>query len=181
MPCQVVNSQAQLAARLPSLPQQMPTTQAGWTAFLNALNASLQLLKQEQHAPNVLPALFQTFPVSAAAAAVAALTATSCTPSVDNTEQYYGAASLKVAISATGATLTFTGNPIAIAAASRWFCAFQVLAASGVTGSLTVSTSGGHSITESFTVAASAAWQQVWGLFDFRAYPDTQATWEFMF
>lgn len=181
MPCTVVNSQSNLQARLPSLPQNLPRAQGDWIAVLNALNAWGQILKQESHAPNVIPSQFQTFTTTAASAVTAALTAVNCTPSVDGTTQYYGGASLKIVIGATGATLTFSGYPISIAAATRWFGAFQILAPAGCTGSLAVKTSAGHAVTESFTVPASASWQQVWGLFDLRAYADTQATWTLTF
>ena len=181
MPCSVVNSQQNLQARLPTLPQSLPKTQAEWTAFLNSLGTSLQILKQETHPPNIIPQQLQTFGTSTASTSTAALSATNCTPSVDATQQFYGGASLKVVISASGATLAFAGFPIAIAAATRWFCAFQILATSGATGSLTVATSAGHSITENFTISSSAAWQGVWGLFDFRQFGDTQASWTFTF
>ena len=181
MPCSVVNSQQNLQARLPTLPQSLPKTQAEWTAFLNSLGTSLQILKQETHPPNIIPQQLQTFGTSTASTSTAALSATNCTPSVDATQQFYGGASLKVVISASGATLAFAGFPIAIAAATRWFCAFQILATSGATGSLTVATSAGHSITENFTISSSASWQGVWGLFDFRQFGDTQASWTFTF
>ena len=181
MPCTVVNSQAQTQARLPSLPSSMPgVPQGAWTSFLQTLNAWAQILQQESHAPNVLPAQFQTFAANAATPVLAAFTAANCTPSIDATTQYYGGASLKVAIAAAGATLSFTGTPISIAAASRWFAAFSVLATGGCTGSLTVKTAS-TTITESFDVPAGTGWQQVWGLFDLRAIADTQATWELTF
>jgi len=176
-----VNSQAQLQSRLPSIPQQLPQTQADWNAFLATLNQWGAILQQANHSPNVIPTQFQTFTPSAASAVIAALSATNCTPSVDNTQQYYGGASLKVVIGATGAILAFAGFPISIAAATRWFCGLQILAPSGCTASLKVSTSAGHSVTESFTVPSSASWQQVWGLFDLRQYADTQATWTLTF
>src|SRR6185437_7388951 len=181
MPCQVVNSQSQLQARLPSLPQSMPKSQGEWNAFLAALQQWGGILNQQAHPPNIIPPQLQTFGTSTAATSIAALSATNCTPSVDATQQFYGGASLKVVISASGATLAFAGFPIAIAAATRWFCAFQILATSGATGSLTVATSAGHSITENFTISSSAAWQGVWGLFDFRQFGDTQASWTFTF
>ncbi len=181
MPCTVVNSQAQTQARLPSLPSSMPgVPQGAWTSFLQTLNAWAQILQQESHAPNVLPAQFQTFAANAATPVLAAFTAANCTPSIDATTQYYGGASLKVAIAAAGATLSFTGTPISIAAASRWFAAFSVLATGGCTGSLTVKTAT-TTLTESFDVPAATGWQQVWGLFDLRAIGDTQATWELTF
>ncbi len=181
MPCTVVNSQAQTQARLPSLPSSMPgVPQGAWTSFLQTLNAWAQILQQESHAPNVLPAQFQTFAANAATAVLAAFTAANCTPSIDATTQYYGGASLKVAIAAAGATLSFTGTPISIAAASRWFAAFSVLATGACTGSLTIKTAT-TTLTESFDVPAATGWQQVWGLFDLRAIGDTQATWELTF
>lgn len=181
MPCTVVNSQAQTQARLPSLPSSMPgVPQGAWTSFLQTLNAWAQILQQESHAPNVLPAQFQTFAANAATPVLAAFTAANCTPSIDATTQYYGGASLKVAIAASGAALSFTGTPISIAAASRWFAAFSVLATGGCTGSLTVKTAT-TTLTESFDVPAATGWQQVWGLFDLRAIGDTQATWELTF
>lgn len=176
-----VNSQAQLQSRLPSIPQQLPQTQADWNAFLATLNQWGAILQQQNHPPNIIPSQFQTFTTTSASAVIAALSATNCTPSVDNSEQFYGGASLKVVIGAAGATLAFTGFPISIAQATRWFCALQILAPSGCTASLTVSSSAGHSVTESFIVASSASWQQVWGLFDLRQYPDTQATWTLTF
>ena len=181
MPCQVVNSQSQLQARLPSLPQSMPKSQGEWNAFLAALQQWGGILNQQAHPPNIIPQQLQTFGTSTAATSIAALSATNCTPSVDATQQFYGGASLKVVISATGATLAFAGFPIAVAPATRWFCAFQVYAPSGCTASLTVGTSAGHAITESVTVPADAEWQQVWGLFDFRQYADSQASWQFTF
>lgn len=181
MSCTVVNSQSQVQSRLPTLPQTLPKTQADWNALLATLNQWGSILQQASHAPNVIPSQFQTFTVSAATAVIAALSAANCTPSVDATRQYYGAASLKAVISTTGATLAFSGYPISIAPASRWFASFQIYAPSGCTGSLTVKTSAGHTVTESFTVSALAEWQQVWGLFDLRAYGDTQATCELTF
>ncbi len=147
---------------------------------MQTLNAWGQILQQESHAPNVLPAQFQTFSANAAAPVLAALTSVSCTPSIDTTTQYYGAATLKVAITAAGATLSFTGTPIAIAQGSRWFAAFSILAPSGCTGSLTVKTAN-TTLTEEFTVPAASGWQQVWGVFDLRADASTQATWELTF
>jgi hypothetical protein len=159
----------------------LPQTQADWNSFLAQLNQWAAILQQESHAPNVIPSQLQTFTVAASAAVIAALSATNCTPSVDNSQQYYGAASLKVAIASAGATLALAGYPISIAPASRWFAAFQVYAPAGCTGSLTITTSAGHSVTEAFTVPAAGSWQQVWGLFDLRPYADTQATWKFTF
>lgn len=147
---------------------------------MQTLNAWGQILQQESHAPNVLPAQFQTFATNAAAPVLAALTSVSCTPSIDATTQYYGAATLKVAIAAAGATLSFAGTPIAIAQGSRWFAAFSILAPSGCTGSLTVKTAN-TTLTEDFTVPSATGWQQVWGLFDLRADASTQATWELTF
>ena len=181
MSCTTVNSQSQVQARLPPLPAQLPTTQGQWTAFLNTLNAWAQALQQETHPPNVIPSQFQTFTTAAASSTVAALTASNCTPSVDATLQYYGAASLKVVISATGATLSFTGFPISMAAATRWFASFQIYAPSGCTGTLAITTGAGHTVSESFVVSSLAGWQQVWGLFDLRQYADTTATWQFTF
>ena len=181
MTCTVVNSQSTLKSQLPPIPGTMPTNQGQWTQFVNTLNQWAQALKQDQHTPNVIPSQFQTFTTAAAPAVIAALTAVNCTPSVSASQQYYGAASLEVVVSSTGATLKFTGTPISIAAATRWFCSFQIYASAGLTGSLAVTTSGSHTLTEAFTVPASASWQQVWGLFDLRAYSDPQATWEFTF
>src|SRR5579859_1379671 len=165
MVCTVVNSQSQVQARLPALPSQLPKTQGDWTAFVNNLNQWAGALQQQQHPPNVIPAQFQTFQTSAATPVLAALTAVNCTPSVDATNLYYGTASLKVASITSGGTLSLTGTPIPIAAGTRWFCSFQILAPSGCTGTLTVY-SGSNSVAESFTVSSSSAWQQVWGLLD---------------
>ena len=178
MTCQVVNSQAQVQSRLPSLPQTLPQTQADWNSFLSTLSQWAAILQQESHAPNVIPSQFQTFTASAANAVIAALSAANTTPSVDAGTQYYGAASLKVAIGAANGTLGFSG--ISISAASRWFCAFQIYAPNGCTGSLTVKTANA-TVTESFTVPASVSWQRVWGLFDLRKFADTQASWQFTF
>lgn len=159
----------------------MPTSQAQWQSFLNSLQQWAMALQQQNHPPNVIPSQFQTFLTSSAAPVLAALTAVNCTPSIDAANKYYGAASLKVASITAGGTLTFSGTPIAISPATKWFCSFQILAPSGCTGSLTVKTSGGSTVTESFTVPSSASWQQVWGLFDLSQYSDPQATWVLTF
>ncbi len=180
MACTVVNSQSSLQTRLPALPGSIPANQSQWTQFLNVLHAWGQALKQTQHTPNVIPQQLQTFSTSAASAVTGALTSVNCTPSVDATQQFYGGASLKSVITVSGATLRFTGTPIVISSGSRWFCGFQILTTTGISGSLSV-VGNAHTLTESFTVPASASWQQVWGLFDFRSYADTQAAWEFTF
>jgi len=181
MTCVVVNSQAQVQSRLPSLPQTLPQTQADWNSFLATLQQWAAILQQESHAPNVIPSQFQTFSSTSATAVIAALTASNCTVSIDTTDKYYGTASLSVTGLTNPATLQFSGTPIAIAPASRWFCSFQILALSGCTGSLTVTTSAGNSVTEGFTIQAGSSWQQVWGLFDLRKFADTRATWKFTF
>lgn len=181
MSCTVVNSQSQVKSRLPALPANPPTTPAAWQQLVSTLNLWGQALQQDQHPPNVIPGQFQLFTAAGASTTIGAMTAVNCTPSVDTAQTYYGASSLKVVIASSGATLSFAGTPISISAASRWFCAFQVYAPSGMTGSLTVSTNAPHNITNELSVPASASWQQVWALFDFSQFPDTQATWEFLF
>src|SRR6185312_13934024 len=181
MPYTVVNSQSNLQARLPALPATLPKTQADWTAFLQIVQQWGQALQQQPHPPNVIPAEFQTFSTAAGSAVLAALTAVGCTPGIDTTDTYYGGASLGVAAISTGDTLAFSGFPISIAPASRWFVAFQVLASAGLNGTLAVKTSGGTTISESFTVPASASWQTVWGLFDLTQCPDPQATLQWTF
>lgn len=181
MSCTVVNSQATLGTQLPPLPAVMPTNQAQWQQFLTALQQWGAILKQEQNAPNVIPAMFQTFATASSPAPLGALTAVNCTPTVDATQQYYGNASLKVVPTAIGATLAFTGFPIAMESASKWYCTFQILAPAGLTGSLTVASSGGTIDTETFVIPVSSQWQQVWGLFDFSADSTPTATWEFTF
>lgn len=180
MVCQVVNSQSQLQTRLPALPANLPTTQAEWNNVTNILQRWGQALQQQTHAPNVIPSQFQTFSTASASAVLAALTSSNCTPSIGGAG-VYGANTLELNSLTNPATVGFAGTPIAIAAATRWFCAFQIFAASGATGSLTVKTSSGATVTESFTVPASGSPQQLWALVDLSANSDTQATWTFTF
>lgn len=182
MPCQVVNSQSQLQARLPTLPATMPQNQQQWTSFMTSLQQWGMALQQPPPPANILPLQFQTFNANSATTPVlGSLSLVNCSAQVSTTAQYYNTASLEVFGITSGATLTFSGYPISLQPATRWYGSFHIYAPSGCTGSITVKTSGGHSVTESFSVASSPNWQQVWGLFDFSQYADTQATWQFTF
>lgn len=185
MACTVVSSQSQLQSRLPPLPAKRPQTDAEWATFIGHLSNWGQALQQEQHPANVIPSQFQTFnspPGSTSSAAVAGLTyANMSVPVFTNVNTLYGASSLALSGLVNPATVQFTGYPIAIHAGLKWFVSFQIFAPTGATGSLAVKTSSGTTVTESFTVSAASAWQQVWALVDLTANTDTQATWIFTF
>ena len=177
MPCTVVNSQAQVQRRLPAFPQQIPQSQQDWNYFLTVLNEWGQSLQANPSSVNVIPSQFAVFQGSS----LPSLSTSGCTVSLDSGQTFYGNNALKVVVSAPGATLSFSGFPIALQAAQRWYNAFQIYTTGALAGTLAVSTNGSHSASETFSLAGVASWQQVWGLFDLRKYADTQATWTFTF
>jgi hypothetical protein len=155
----------------------MPKTQADWNQVVQTLTEWRQSVQANPSSVNVIPSQFSIFQGSS----LPILTATGCTASLDAAHTFYGANALKIVVTTPGATLTLSGFPIAMAPATRWFGAFQLFTAALVTGTLSIKTSAGNSASQTFSVAAGALFQQTWGLFDLRKFPDTQSTWQFTF
>jgi hypothetical protein len=177
MPCTVVNSQSVVKAQQPPLTQTLPKSQSQWSQFIAQLQQWYQQLQNPPAQANVIPPDLALFRVGAASFLPGALTLSNTTAALDATHTYYGSNSLLVAPSSTPATVTLTGYPIPLQQGSRWYCAFSIYSTTNLTGSLAVKTSGGHTITETFSITGTAGWQQVWCLVDLRAYTDPTATW----
>lgn len=152
------------------LTQSLPTTQAQWTQFVNSMQEWYQSIQSSQSAPNVLPAQYSVFGQTG----LPPFVATSCTATQDSTHALYAPQSLKVLVTNAGATLAFTGFPVAIQPGQLWYCAFQVYGA--FNGSLSLSTSAGTTVSSGVATNASG-WNLVWTLLDLTGHPDTQATW----
>lgn len=200
MTCQVVNSQSQVQARLPPLPANLPQNQGDWGAFIASLNQWAIALQNDQQPINVIPAQYSLFQGSNLPKLDLS---TGMSATLDSGALYYGASSLKV-VSVAGGTLAFDGFPIVMAPAQKWFCAWQIYTPTALTGTLTVTTDAGNSVSHTFSIPSGQGalvtdpvlqnitdtagnqivgtdWQQVWGIFDLQSFAATHCTWKFTF